>query len=500
MNNRILLFLFWSVSIFESTAQLKQSDRFEILLNENDQSYYEVVSLQERGLIIHRRIIGKGEDQMEFIRLDTSFHELWRGYIPIHKSIILVGSEIGDDLIVMLFKDFSKGLANFLITVISLTDSTFGHYNVDTPFSFNSSLFKVVGNSALIAGYYNSRPLVLHYDFISKKSKIIPGFFNDSGELTQILTAEDGSFEILVISRNLERKKSVWIRNYTNQGELVNTTIINPAEKLHLNFGLSSRLPDGTHIVSGIYGRNREYSQGVFIAKILDYGEYDIKYYSFGELGRFFNYMKAKRESRIKNRIERKKIRGKKIKLSYRLLIHELIPNGNEYILIGEAYYPHYIPYSRSSFRYTGSLLPNSGQMVFDGYQYTHAVVIGIGPNGELLWDNSFEINDVRTFKLQQYVNIKPEADRVLLSYIHNNIIRTKIIQGQEILEGKSFERIKPKFEQDEIINQVTDVNKLVQWFGEYYYAYGVQRVSNTVRPGVNLNRKVFFINKIIYK
>ncbi|NJN41599.1 MAG: hypothetical protein HC811_04515 [Flammeovirgaceae bacterium] len=398
-----------------------------------------------------------------------------------------------------MFKDFSKGTSAFLITVIQVSDGSFGKFDVITPFPFNSSIFKVLNNSVLIGGYYNSRPLVLHFDLSSKQSKIIPGFFNDPGEITQILTHPDGAFEVLISSKNKDRKKAVWIRRYSNEGDLLSTTILHPKDNLNFIYGVSSRLSDGTQIVSGMYGRNKEYSRGVFISKILDEDTHETSYYSFADLNRFFNYMKAKKEARIKGRIARRKVKGKKVRLSYKLMIHDLIPDKDQYILVGEAYYPHYTTYTGSTQFISTTYVPGS-RMVFDGYIYTHAVVIGISKNGKLLWDNSFEINDIKTFNLQQYVNIKPEKDKVFLFYIHNNIIRTKIIQNQDIIENKSYEAIKLKYPEDQIVTQISELNKLDHWHGEYFYAYGVQQVQNLSEANVDIVRKVFFINKITYK
>src|SRR6185369_11103368 len=130
--------------------------------------------------------------------------------------------------------------------------------------------------------------------------------------------------------------------------------------------------PNDEQIVSGVYGRYSSYSRGIFVGVVNSVGEYTIRYYNFSELQRFFNYMKAGRERRIKNRIERRKVKGKKSKFNYRLLVHELVPYNNQYILIGEAFYPHYT-YSSNSFRtfnyapryYGGSPLYRDG-LVFD--------------------------------------------------------------------------------------------------------------------------------------
>jgi hypothetical protein len=201
----------------------------------------------------------------------------------------------------------------------------------------------------------------------------------------------------------------------------VKTTVLEPEEKKNLIFGRSLKMPTGEQVISGVYGRYTDYSRGIFVASVNVLGEYAIKYYQFADLEHFFNYMKARREKRVKEKIERRRIKGKKIKFNYRVLVQELIPFGNQYILLGEAFYPHYT-------------YPSNVQ-IFDGFQYTHAVVIGFDQNGKLMWDNSFEINDVKTFSLEKFVKIYPEEDRIILLYLFENIIRSKIISGSDVLE-----------------------------------------------------------------
>ncbi len=117
---------------------------------------------------------------------------------------------------------------------------------------------------------------------------------------------------------------------------------------------------------------------------------------------------------------------------------------------------------------------------------------MGFDQNGKLLWDNSFEINDVRTFTLEQFVKLEVQKDRIALLYLFENELRSKIIQDDQVLEGKTFEPIRTKT--DEIVKkEETALSKLDYWYQDFFYAYGIQEITN---PGTG-KRRVFFINKI---
>ena len=138
--------------------------------------------------------------------------------------------------------------------------------------------------------------------------------------------------------------------------------------------------------------------------------------------------------------------------------------------------------------------------MTFAGYRYTHAVVIGFDKNGNRLWDNSFEIEDVLTYTLDQYVHADVIDNKVILLYLYNNEIRTKIISGSEVFEGKSYDEVKMKFADDNISkNNYSNIGGLEKWYSHNFFAYGVQKIKNLRDSGVKLNRRVFYINKINY-
>ena len=123
---------------------------------------------------------------------------------------------------------------------------------------------------------------------------------------------------------------------------------------------------------------------------------------------------------------------------------------------------------------------------------------MGFNEDGKLLWDNSFEINDVRTFSLEQFVKLDVLPDRLALMYLFENRIRTKIIRNDRVLEGKSIDPILTFRENDVVKDEKNSKNTLAYWYGNYLYACGIQDIV-TELPGERTNRRVFFINKLHY-
>jgi len=486
-----------------NAQQVLQTGRFEIPSPREERSF-EVIPAHEHGIFLYRRLAGTSSDHIELIKLDTAFQESWKGYLPVDRKYILMGkwAEYGKLFFLLRYADYSRN--NFELFAIDQSNGSFLKYSIRNFIPFSPTEFQVTEKAAIMGGYYNQVPVVMYYSFQTEKSRVLPGLMNENGELTQIKIYPDGTFDVLISARNFQGQQTVWIKNYDAEGDLQTNFALVPEDNKHLIFARSMKTSNNMQLVAGVFGgRNSLYSRGLFLASIDPTGMQQLRYYNYGDLENFFKYMKAKREQRVKQRIERRKIKGKKTRFNYRFLVHEIVPYKNQYILLGEAFYPRYVSVDRS---YNGFFYSNPGSYgsynnfmrdgrMFDGYHYTHAVVMGFDLNGKLLWDNSFEINDVKTFTLEQFVKLEVQEDKIVLLYLFDNELRTKIIKDNEVLEGKTFEPIKAN-QNDEIVRKdQRDINKLEYWYSDYFYAYGVQEISN---PGTG-KRRVFFINKITY-
>ena len=479
----------------------------EIPINSEVESY-SAVSLDTAGIALYRAFIGKDEDQLELTRLDTSLHQVWKGFLPVPKGFSLASAKAADNKIYFFYKGVTPSSRGFHVVAVQTKDGGYTSYPIKNLISFNATDFIASKNALLIGGYFNFRPIVLFYSLKDHRSRMLPGFLNEPGELTQIKTYPDGNIDVIVSAKNNNRRKCLWIRHFDSSGDLVKTVVLEPDENKNLIFGRAAKINNDDQVIAGVYGKNAEYSRGIFVAEINPYGEYVIRYYNFADLENFFHYMKAKREKRIKERIERRRVKGKKTKFNYRFLVHELIPYGNQFIMLGEAFYPTYsnrstfygVPYSPiyspwsyglTSRNYYNS--PYRSDLIFDGFQYTHAIVIGFDTQARLIWDNSFEINGLKSFQLEQFVKILPGRDKVALLYLFENNIRSKVINNNQVVEGTVQDPIITTDQQKVQKNKVQS-SKLEYWYSNHLFVYGVQDLKTNTNE---TTRKVFFINKL---
>ncbi|GCC53372.1 hypothetical protein SanaruYs_36150 [Chryseotalea sanaruensis] len=482
-----------------SFAQVEQIDRFEVPINYLT-SGYEVTSLLHDGILLHRVNSSDLSQEFEIIKLDTLFNQRWRGAIPFDKNFTITHKKFFKNSLYILAR--GNSYYDFILIKVDQETGRYTQYKLRNYIPFVPSEFQVNDRLGIIGGYFNKIPIVVLFDFELLRLKILPGLFNEIGELAQIKVHQDNTFDILLCARYFNREKTIWIKSYTPEGDFIIQKVLPTDGNKSLVFGRINQSVDDTKIVAGVYGnRNSEYSKGLFVAAIDPFGDSQVKYYNFADLENFFSYMKINRQKRVKYRIDKRKNKGKENRFNYRLLVHELVPYKDQFILLGEAFYPKYKSidrsispgfFSRSGYGYSGN-----SEMIFDGYRYTHATVLAFDVNGKLQWDNTFEINDVKTFNLEQFVKLKTDKERITLLYLFDNMLRTKIISGSNVIESKNTEPIKTLTEGDVVINNQTVLNKLEYWYGDYLFAYGIQNVTNTKQIGGQSERSVFFINKL---
>ena len=502
-------FLIHTASILE--AQVVQNGRLDIRIASSFESY-SVISLDTAGVALYRNFIGPKENQLELIRLDTALNQVWRGFLPIPKEFSIASAKKVGEKLYFLLENKTATNRIFQVFAVQIKDGGYFSYPIRNIIAFNATEFIASKKALLIGGYFNFRPVVLFYSLKDHRSRILPGFLNEPGELTQINADDDGNIDVIVSAKNSSKKKCLWIRHFDEAGDLTKTVVLESAENKNLIFGRAAKTVDNNQVIAGVYGKNSQYSRGIFVAEVNSFGEYVIRYYNFADLHNFFHYMKAKREKRVKDRIERRRIKGKKTKFNYRFLVHELIPYGNQFILVGEAFYPTYASgYNSFNPRVLGSSPwypptryynnpyparyynnPYQSDLVFDGFRYTHAIVIGFDAHAKVTWDNSFEINGLKSYQLEQFVKILTEKEKIELVYLYQNNIRSKVINNDMVMEGTVQDPILGADQQKSLTSKI-ESSKLEFWYGNHLFVYGVR----DIKDNADNSHKVFFLNKL---
>lgn len=496
-----ILFVALVFSAYPLIAQMHQPLRMEVELERRD-NHYMVMSMEEKGIVLFRELANITENRKkgwEVVHLDTLLENVLTRSIYLDLGAELLGYEYRSNHFYLLFRMGEYAKDDLKIVKINMDTGDEVYYDLQQIVAVNLTEFTVIGNAALLGGYVNYRPAMIHYSFDEQKIKVLPGIYKNNSELLEVDVNEDNNtFTVLLSERTQEKLSTISVKRFNADGELLQNVIMEPKPNSSLLHGQTTHLPDKRQFIVGTYSHKRSnYSRGIYFAHLdpTTNEAPELTYLNYGDLKNFFNYMKARRATRVKQRVERRKIQGKKLKFNYRLLVHDVVRENGNFLMIGEAYFPKY----GSSYYGGYSYFPGSQNLAFEGYKYTHAVIIAFDSNGDLVYDNSFEINDVLSYQLDQLVSINVQEDKVILLYTYEDVIRSKIIQGDEVLEGKTFNEIELAFEDDIVGNNNSEVGGLKKWYNDYFFAYGVQRIKNLRGNRVDLDREVFYINKIYY-
>src|SRR5688572_17510557 len=198
----------WSIKIFFAfvialplQAQVQQNLRYEIPLPGNEREF-EIIPADTSGLYIFRSLYSAKNDHLHLIRLDTAFHEKWSGYLSIEKNYLLVGKRSFEDKLYLLFRYHDYTRNDLIVFSIEHASGNYIRYVIKGFIPFAPTEFQLTKTSALVGGYFNRVPVVLHFSFLTSKSKVLPGLFNEAGELNQVRTYADGSFDVLISAVN----------------------------------------------------------------------------------------------------------------------------------------------------------------------------------------------------------------------------------------------------------------------------------------------------------
>ncbi|MEO1051183.1 MAG: hypothetical protein AAFX87_11180 [Bacteroidota bacterium] len=460
----------------------------------------ELIAMGEQGFILVNKNYGveDGERTIYIEKYDAKFEKNWQNEIKYNKKLRLGRYEYFEDLttLYMIFNEDSREeLQVFRINAIT------GHideYNFYYLSRLTINNFTVDDNILYAAGTLKRQPVALALNLNTNRVSPIPSVYDGKSVFIQDIRNVNDKEIGLTVSLEQNRRRMIILRTFRkDKTNSFNDLRIQPEPEYDLINAKASKLANGNKkIVIGTFGfRNNENSQGFYFSRYNSNGDQDyIKYHSFTDLDNFFSFLDEKQRIKTELRAERKKQKGKDLKVQYRLLVHDVIDSDDQYIMIGEAYYPVYRTerinnfYGRRNYQ---------TRLIFDGYQYTHAVIAGFDKQGELVWDHSFKIEDVKSFTLKERVKLNLEDTNLTLLYnLEGKINRLEIADGEIVDEEEDLE-LASKYDSDQI--KFADLGESEYWYKNYFLAWGYQRIKNQQNEASKKKRSVFYVNKLSF-
>ncbi|RPD50190.1 hypothetical protein DNI29_05180 [Hymenobacter sediminis] len=319
----------------------------------------------------------------------------------------------------------------------------------------------------------------------------------------------------LILSETNGFKSRLQLKQLSDNGQLLHSEFVQAGSERGLLEAQLSPGDSAARLLAGTYTlRDSRYSQGLFAADlnagVTTTGQRrSLRYYDFLNLKHFFDFMKPARLARLRQRSERLKATDRQYRHRYRLLMHDMLPTRDGYVLVAEVYYPRYNYTSYNNFGglynygypgfgpLTRSYIPYNNRRN-EAYRTTHALICGFDRQGNLLWDNSFLMEEVEQFALRETVRVRPLPDgqHMAMAYLKDEDLYYKIVDKAAPSPNDWQVKIQTNATgaEEKITN--TQQEQLSAWYGSRFLASGYQ----SVRPPTGPNREIFFLNVIEFK
>ncbi len=279
---------------------------------------------------------------------------------------------------------------------------------------------------------------------------------------------------------------------YSPNGDLVRTIEITPKQDIVLIECKITATDKTKFIFSGTYN-NKLQNKKSLLAEGFFFAESDTRVLkfltptNFLDLENFTEFLSDRRQNSIDKRVERAENVGKQLTMDYSMTIHPIVTLSDGYILVGEAFYPTYA---------TRETIVNGKtvrQTSFDGYRYTHAVVVKFDVNGNRKMDQCLPLKlDYKPKEVLKFVAVNASVpNQISLSYVTDNILTYKVFNqsGTEISQNKC-EIVATGREDERLISTTANMR---HWYDANFLVSGYQ----TTKDQDGERTKVFYLNKV---
>ncbi len=496
--------------------------RIELPVSGNN-STYQAMPLGEKGVLLISKP-DKGTFNVQ--KFDGNLERVWSIDGPVQDNLDYIASSYDGKSVYLLFSKYRSTL--YQIVKVNIGPGFVETFMINTLDRFEITDFKTLGYAVFMGGMVRNEPVLLHTNLTTSQTRVLPSAIKGSNAIQTVEVDTVNHLVNVAFAVKKGRQTTIVARSYEETGELYTQVAVDAEDDYSLLSGRLQILNDSVRLVIGTYGyRNMQSasnaaSQGLYISKVVNDQVAFTQYHSFTDFKNFFNYMNERQQEKMERRIKKKKESGDDLKLNYRLLVHDIIPKGNNYLLVAEVFYPEYRyqnPNMMGGYGYRGMMgypfgmgLYNpylwnpmyggrgyNNQQIFDGFTYTHAVVADLDQNGKLLWDNSISFEEVKSMDLKEKIKVQSNSNgNTQLVYSHAGAIRSKTIKGNKVIDNDKVIPIETNVEGDKIKKTSTD--DIDYWFDKYYLAWGEQRIVNAAGDVQTRGRRnVFYLNKISF-
>jgi hypothetical protein len=516
----LLLLLAFSQS---ALAQLSVIKRADMEINRKEGDNYKILSLRNDGLLVFlesEEYVKGGKKQLIITKYDTTLQVTWSRSVTIEYSSNLgMHSQDGEYIYFLVPQEDKK----YEILKIHLNSGLLSMIKYEKLAELEITHFVASENILLFGGMVDSRPVVVHYDYVNLKAKVLPTINTLKANINRLeICPNDKSIFILLTPNTNKKDERFFYTIFDITGKLLSNIAV-PYEKNvdgeretdDILFTFQPYLISSNEFyLFGMYSLlAKDKAQGIYVMHILNNQQPEpTRFYDFAYLKNFFNYL-GKRKDKVISKIKEERQEGNIYKHDYSILARELKIVDDKIIFVADSYTPLYregmnqftpinmglLRYSDMSLRnmmYANDFMRSPMTRGVVGYRYRHGIVCAFDKKGKLLWDNSLEYKDLETsLNLQPQIQVSSGIDSLTMIYMNDRKIFYKRTDKSLPVEEIRETEIPSKEDADKMLND-REKESFTAWYGDYFLMYGIQQY----RGGANGNsRKVFYLSKIAY-
>ena len=479
------------------TAQVSQEIRKEFDLKETDAT--SVLALGQNGLLTYgvEKVRG-GADlfQVNLFDNDLELQKTISAETQRKSAFFRIATNLNKDMVYFYEQDRSK---NLLINILNVKDQSIDMNAFKLEVVFYPSEMTEMNGQLVLSGTSNKKPAVL---WINPKTgeqalTLLPGM-NKKRSLESFVRDQEGNSISIMYRDGKDMKKStLFLTVFKTDGSLSEPIELDRDMNYSIIDGNVTWLNETDFVLSGTYGtKNSYYASGMYVARWTNGNQDFITYHSFTDFENFYSYMSARSQAKMEKKIERKKNRGKENVIRTLITMHPAAILEDGYAVVGEVYYPTYRTETRVT--YVNGRPTYTTVQVFDGYQYSHAVVMGVGFNGELEYDHCFPIwLSYKPYSPQRNLRLVQNGNTLKMVLFDQNTFKATTIEGAHI-ETSDSQRLNTEVEGDSRIS--TYGSNSQYWFDNFYITWCFQKIINKNNEEVDRKRNVFVMTKVSYQ
>lgn len=489
--------VFFLVHLFSSLtfAQDHQRIEFEAKYQADKFNNFQLVPLKKQGFVLFREHT-KQKGNWVFSLYDTCLNKQWEKNIQVNPKFVFQAKQRDGENIYLLFTKYQK--SDFQIVQFNTLTLQLSLHTIQSLKKFSFTGFRAMNHAFFVSGVIGQTALVLYFDLLDKKTRVLPASLTKDLEIDSIEKDSLNNVLHFTIASEKRTDYELLIKSFDTQGNLVNEIKVGNTNENKLISGKLSVLDNGQKIVIGTYSDgSSSLADGIYIAGFQEDNTQEyIQFYPFSQFEHFFDFIPKDLQRKVsKKKQKNNTLKGKDVRLQYRLLVHSPILRKEDILLIAEAYFPLYRYNPKVDWQ--GRREGVTSEIVFDSYQHTHALALSFNREGKLLWDNVFKIEQVKNKDLQKIIQVRVRKDSLVLLYGAEGFIKSKTIEKHSVKDSETKVPIPINSPYDQI--KKTYSNEIAFWYEKHFLAWGYQAIGNGKDTPNAKSRKIFFVAKVLY-